>query len=437
MRRSLEILLHKEGYQVAAASDGEQAVMALHDFKPDVVVTDLRMEGLTGIDVLQQVKENYPKTSVIIMTAYATVDTAVMAMKLGAFDYITKPFKNQEILEKIQRAIADHKANSHVADTASHKHRGRGLETLVGDSVPMRMLNERIHQVAPTDLTVLITGQTGTGKTAVAKVIHLNSPRANNKFVSVNCAALPETLLESELFGHEKGSFTGATTTRIGLFVEAELGTLILDEIGAMPLSLQAKLLGVLQDREVRALGSNHAVQVDVRVIAATNINLEQAMAQGDFREDLYYRINVARLHLPALAERKEDVLPLVDYFLVRHSTVDGIEYRLDEEARELLMQYPYPGNVRELENALAWAAAICTDGHIGVKELPEQLRIRARTGVAEENLGTMQQQEISLILSTLERHGGNLSQTAKALGVSRTTLWRKLKEHGVKRLTG
>jgi len=277
-----------------------------------VVVTDLRMEPLSGIDVLRRVKEQLPRTEVILMTAYATVDSAVMAMKLGAFDYITKPFKSPEIVLKIRRALEKQTLIAEV----QHLRREVGSRSggLVGESPGMKAVLAQIAQIAPTALTVLITGETGTGKSLIARAIHQNSTRSAGPFLSINCAALPEALLESELFGYEKGAFTGAAHARKGLFEEAHQGTLFLDEIGAMSAHLQAKLLGVLQDREVRKLGQNRVLPVDVRVVAATNADLDQAVARGELRQDLFYRLNVARIHLPNLRDRREDIPALVPF---------------------------------------------------------------------------------------------------------------------------
>lgn len=435
VRRSLEIVLQKEGFRVASAPDGGRALIMIRELKPDVIVTDMRMEPMSGIELLQRVKEQRPQTEVILMTAYATIDSAVMAIKLGAFDYITKPFKHAQIIAKIKDALAKGKQQVEASPVPQARV-SHGRQALSGCSAHIRTILAQITRVGPTDLTVLVTGETGTGKSLVAKLIHNNSCRASGPFVSINCAAVPESLLESELFGHEKGAFTGAVQSRKGLFEEADTGTLFLDEIGTLPLSMQAKLLGVLQDREVRRIGKNRSITVDVRVIAATNVDLEQAVKRGTFREDLFYRLNVARIHIPPLREHREDIPELVDCFLSEHSRRDGRVYRISPEAMELLRRYDYPGNIRELENALAWAVAITPGELITPAELPETIRFSHMIARRVEETGhskVLEEIEKNAIRETIARCGGNLTKAAKELGIGRTTLWRKLRDYHLK----
>jgi DNA-binding NtrC family response regulator len=439
MRRSLEIVLQKEGYRVISAGDGDKALALLPEARPDVVITDLRMEPLSGIDVLHRIKELSPETEVIVMTAFGTIDSAVAAMKLGAFDYLTKPFKHEEIVLKVKRALEKRALLTEVRYLRGEVGSLYGVHSLVAESPAMKDIVAHVMQIASTMLTVLITGETGSGKSLLAKVIHYNSPRARGPFVAVNCASLPEPLLESELFGHEKGAFTGALQARKGLIEEAHQGTFFLDEIGTLSESLQSKLLGVFQDREVRRVGSNRLIPVDTRIIAATNRNLNLAVSRGEFRQDLFYRLNVTQIHLPPLRERREDIPVLVRHYLSQLSRREGKPYQLDDEAMHLLVHYDYSGNVRELENALERAAALASGCLITPKVLPESVRqgtaLRLVSSVEEAAPArTLEEHERDLILQQIARHRGNLTQVARALGIGRTTLWRKMREYGVSR---
>ena len=435
MRRSLVILLLKEGYSVEEAENGKRAIAHLDSGQFDLVITDLKMSPGTGLDVLYYVLERHPQTDVIIMTGYGTVDSAVLAMKLGAFDYVVKPFKNEEILHRVRKSL-DHIEMKRTI-TALHKTKDNGIPIL-GDSDATKALIAMIRKVAQVDLTVLIYGETGTGKNLVAKTVHNLSSRKGKSYVAINCSAVSEHLLESELFGHVKGAFTGAILDRKGLFEEANGGTLFLDEIGAMPYTMQAKLLDVLQDRTIRRVGENKHRDVDVRIIAATNRNLEQAVENGTFREDLYYRIKVTHVRIQPLRERPEDIPILAQNFLkkvrVAHTEPD---IDLSPEALEFLLRYDFPGNVRELQNIITSAAAIASGPVITVPDLSlgftNQL-FDISTGASKEtNPGTLEEWEKDVIVKSIERNDHNLGKVCSELGTNRTTLWRKMNRYGIK----
>lgn len=439
MRRTLEILLKREGYQVATAESGDVAGHMLRHGAYDVVVTDLKMTPLSGLDVLRIVKTLSPQTEVIFMTAYGTIDSAVSAMKLGAYDYITKPFKTSEILLKVRRALEKRELAAQVHQLQRELRVRSDRETtgcLVGKSPAMLETIARVGRIAKTDLSVLITGETGSGKNLVAQAIHAQSRRAGAAFVAINCAAVPESLLESEPFGHTRGAFTGAVQARRGLIEEASGGTFFLDEVGAAPFNVQSKLLGVLEDQIIRRVGSNTPIKVDVRIIAATNRNLKEAIERREFREDLYYRLNVVQLHLPPLRERREDIPLLASHLLHIHSQKMGKEgLMMSQEALDLLGRYDFPGNVRELENLVEQAVAVCQGTFVQLEEIPLVVReaVLGKTveGKAASAFG-LRAKERELILECLSRHHRNLTRTAKELGISRVTLWRKLKDYGI-----
>jgi DNA-binding NtrC family response regulator len=434
MRRTLEMVLQKAGFRVTSSADGNAVEELLARLRPDVLITDLKMEPVSGLEVLRRARTCAPATSVMVITAFGTVDSAVEAMKLGAYDYITKPFNNNEFVFKVRKAVESRSGAASARPQRVLIQKSPALPVL-GTSTAMRAVQARIEQIAPTSLTVLLTGETGTGKTLVARALHAASRNIEAPFIALNATAVPEPLLESELFGHEKGAFTGAAQSRRGLFEEAHRGTLFLDEIGSLPANVQSKLLGVLQDHELRRIGSNQVIAVDVRVIAATNSPIEQAVARGEFRSDLFYRLNVARIHLPPLRERREDIPELVAAYLARHSRQRAARHTLSTEGLGLLMKHDFPGNVRELENALEWASTIARGEVIGVEHLPESIRAAAesRAGQAPP-VGTLDAQEKELILRSIERFGGNLTEAAKALGIGRTTLWRKMRDYGIRK---
>ncbi|MCC6648595.1 MAG: sigma-54-dependent Fis family transcriptional regulator [Polyangiaceae bacterium] len=432
MRTTLAMMLRAASYEVDEASDGATALDMAAKGAFDVVLTDLRLGADSGIDVLRGVKERDPRCEVLVMTAYGTIEGAVEAMRLGAFDYLQKPFSEQEVLLRIERALERRALSGHVSLLTSEFRERYRLENIIGRSPPIRDVMSRIVRVAPTDATVLITGESGTGKEMVAKAIHANSKRSDRPFVPVNCAAITETLLESELFGHARGSFTGAVAARKGLFEEADGGTFFFDEIAETPMSFQAKLLRVIQEGEIRRIGENKAIQVDVRIIAATNQDLPVSIAERRFRQDLFYRLNVARFQLPPLRERREDVLPLVEHFLRKYTVKMGRRAALGEGVLEQLVRYDFPGNVRELENLVEQAVALTVDGVISADDIVPQSAPRPTAAVSRSLAAAVDAAERDAIEAALKEHQGSRERAAEALGISATTLWRKMTRLGI-----
>lgn len=435
MRRSLAISLKREGYEVEEASGGTEALLRLEREIYDLVMTDLKMGPVGGLEVLAAVKKGAPQTEVIVMTAYGSIEAAVDAMRLGAFDFVTKPFQGQEILTRVRNALEKARLTAEVRILRGDPKSRVGFDQLLGQSPAMQAVLEKAARVAVTESTVLITGESGTGKELVARAIHARSLRASKPFVSVNCAAFPEQLLESELFGHIKGAFTGAVASRKGLLEEAHWGTFFFDEVGDTPPGIQAKLLRVLEDRVIRRLGDNRPIRVDVRILAATNRDLPAAIREKVFREDLYYRLNVVALHLPPLRARREDIPFLAHHFLAVASRRMGKAVKgFSEEALTLLRAYDYPGNIRELENAVEQTVAFTTGSLLRPEELPEALRGGPRTTGDERAAapGTLEEMERDLILRRIRDLNGNLSLAARALGIGRTTLWRKMKAYRI-----
>jgi len=440
MRTTLAMMLRGVGYEVEEAADGDQGATSGATGAFDLVLTDLRMGQKDGIDVLRAIKERQPMTEVIVMTAYGTIESAVEAMRLGAFDYIQKPFTEQELLVKVQKALENRRLAGEVALlTREFKDRYK-FENIIGRSGSIREVLGRVVRVAPTDATVLITGESGTGKELVAKAIHANSRRADRAFVSINCAALTETLLESELFGHAKGSFTGAHTARKGLFEEADGGTFFFDEIAETPSSVQAKLLRAIQEHEIRRVGENKPVHVDVRIVAATNQDLLRAVAEKRFRQDLYYRLNVARFSLPPLRERREDVAELTSYFLDKYNRKMGVRARLSDNVMDALMRYDFPGNVRELEHMVEQAVALVQNGVITADDMISPPSSTAMRTIPEHGEGG-RRGTLADVVDSAERHAietalhdasGSREQAAELLGISATTLWRKMTRLGI-----
>jgi len=436
----LSTLLKAEGYEVAPALGGEKAreVLGRGDF--DLLLSDVRMAPVNGMELLKQARTERPTMPVIMLTAYGSVETAIEAMKLGAFDYVTKPFKVDELLITVQRALEFSEALSENADLKAQLGTRYRLENIVGESPDMQNVCEMIKRVAPTDTTVLIEGESGTGKELVAKAIHACSRRKDKKFLAVNCAALPEPLLESEMFGHVKGAFTGASVDKEGLFEAAGGGTILLDEVGASPLSIQGKLLRVLQEKEVRRVGSNENVAIDARVLAATNTSLETLLQEGKFREDLFYRLSVIPIHIAPLRERPEDILPLVYHLLAQEGEGRQKPLTIDPEVCATLEAYSWPGNVRELENAIKHAITFRSEDRISKDCLPPRIaatpvdpgKIASQVSPFEATrcqslkafLRTKEQQYLQQILQNL---GGDKEQAAKALDISLATLYRKL----------
>jgi DNA-binding NtrC family response regulator len=442
----LATLLKAEGYDVVPMRDGQKALEMLKSESFDLMLSDIRMSPVDGMELLRVARIEKPQMAVIMLTAFGTVETALEALKLGAFDYVTKPFKVDELLITVQRALEYKRALTENIDLKAQLVSKYQFDNIVAESTAMRNLCEMIRRVAPTDATVLICGESGTGKEIVAKAIHAHSRRKDKTFLAVNCAALPEPLLESEMFGHTKGAFTGASSNKEGLFEAATGGTIFLDEIGSMPMSIQSKLLRVLQEKEVRRVGSNETIAVDCRVLAATNIKLETLLAEGKFREDLYYRISVIPIEIKPLRNRPEDIPPLIHHFL-RLETPSGRDIpTLAPEARELLEQYPWPGNVRELENAIKHALTFAHDNRITLDVLPPKIISQATLGkasaspasVADAFIGKslkafLREKEKEFLSQVLNKAQGDKEKAAQMLKISLATLYRKLPDGTVK----
>ena len=422
--------LSDAGYDVVEATSGKEALGLLARARPDVVLTDLRMHGVDGFDVLEHVQRALPDTPVIMMTAFGAIETAVEAMKRGAFHYVSKPFRADEVLVLLQRAIeatrmrAENRALRAVAADRS------SIERIVGTSAAVVELRKNLTRLAAVDAPVLVRGESGTGKELVARALHFAGPRANRSFVAVNCTTLPRDLLESELFGHVRGSFTGAATARKGLFLEADGGTLFLDEIGDMPLELQAKLLRVLEEHEVRPVGSDDVVRVDVRVVAATHQPLEERVRSGDFRQDLLYRLDVLTMRVPALRERADDVPLLVEHFAkkLRERYPTDASRRFSKEVVEALARRPWPGNVRELENAVQ-RLFLMADGDVVDKAVYERVLTAREPAFDMETGGLVPLRDVEdrYIRHVLERVNGNKTRAAEILGIDPSTLHRRL----------
>ncbi len=432
MRTALAMMLRGAGYEVDEAASGVQGAELGSAGAYDAVVTDLRMEGCDGLDVLRAIKRAQPMTEVIVMTAWGTIESAVEAMRLGACDYLQKPFGEDELLLKLAKAVESRRLHGEVQLFAEEFRKKYHVENIIGRSQPIRDVLSRVVRVGPTDATVLITGESGTGKELIARAVHTNSKRAERPFVTVNCAAISETLLESELFGHARGAFTGAVSARKGLFEEAEGGTFFFDEIAETNLSFQAKLLRAIQDRSIRRIGENKPVPVNIRVIAATNVNLTEAVADRRFREDLYYRLNVVRFELPPLRDRIEDVPILLRFFLDKFNRKMGMQARFEEGVSEALLSHPFPGNIRELENMVEQAVALSGGGLIRATDLlPTSLA--PKPAIEERTLASVvDRAERVAIEEALRDSGGSRERAAEVLGVSATTLWRKMGRLGI-----
>ncbi len=434
MRQLLQDTLEEDHYRVVVASDGQEALTRMDSEKFPVVVTDLRMKGMGGLGLLEQVVQKHPESNLIMMTAFGTVESAVEAMKQGAFDYLTKPVKTDELLVTVQKALREALLRQEVQQLRQVVNREFAFDQILGKSKPMREIFNLIRRVADSQTNILVSGESGTGKELVAKAIHFNSQRKSKPFVPVNCAAIPELLLESELFGHVRGSFTDAKSDKRGLFEEAHEGTLFLDEVSEMPMILQAKLLRAVQEREIRRVGATRSMSVDVRLIAATNVMLAEEVKAKRFREDLYYRLNVIEIRLPPLRERKEDVPLLVLGLLQKSLTaqqkhIEGIA----DSALARLIDYQWPGNVRELENILERAATLTQSSKISLEDLPPNIQnIQGEGQFIEDAVAQtlpLVQVEWSYIRRVLEKLGGNKYQAAQVLGIDRKTLYRKLSE--------
>lgn len=434
-------ILVSEGYETVSATSAEKALDILRDERFDLLVTDVRMEAMDGIQLLKKSKELVPEMGVIILTAYGSVGTAVEAMKEGAFDYITKPFKLDELLVTVERTIEYHSAIAENKGLKSRLEAKLRLESMVAESEAMSKVCEMVERVAPTSATVLVQGESGTGKELVARALHNNSPRREKPFIAVNCAALPENLLESEMFGYKKGAFTGANSDKTGLFEAAESGTLLLDEINSMPINLQSKLLRVLQERTIRKVGGTESIPVDVRIIASSNRDLEEEIKDGRFREDLFYRLSVISINVPPLRERPEDILPIIQH-TIRRECMDDNMPTIDSDAQSVLLSYSWPGNVRELENVVQHCLAFVRDGRIGRETLPPKIIEAARnasggmmpraSSATEAYKGKslkafLRSKEKEYLLNVIKSMDGDKEKAAKALNISLATLYRKI----------
>ena len=456
LRMSFERLLAAEGYEVRTASSGEAGIAAVREEAPDVVIMDVRMPGISGLEAYAALREIEPRLPVIIMTAYGTTDIAIEATKMGAFDYILKPFDIPDILKLLDKAVAAGRSMRSRVAVGEEGEKACADDAIIGRSPAMQELYKAIGRAAPTDATVLIRGESGTGKELVARAVYQHSLRADKPFLVINCVAIPETLLESELFGYEKGAFTGASGRKVGKIEQANRGTVFLDEIGDMPLSIQAKILRLLQEQNVERLGGRQVIPVDVRIIAATNRDLEQAVRDGQFREDLYYRLKVVTLSLPPLRERPDDIALLARYFLARHARDLGqADPGLSTEALALLAARTWPGNARELSNTLKKALIFNRGAPLAPEEVHkaagEPLRgtvapdvspdvavarfVRRELGSGREGLfeELMDHFGLLVIREALEATGGNRTQAARLLGLSRPTLIAKIEKYGLR----
>ena len=476
---SFRRLLEKEPLEILSAESGDEGVRLARKTPPDLIVMDIRMGHQNGLDTLKELRQLNPKQVVIMMTAYGTSQTAIEAMKLGAYDYILKPFDIPHLKELLAQALAAARAMKQVVAFPTKLNPEESRQSIVGNSPAMQQVYKLIGQVAPTSTTILITGESGTGKELVARAIYQNGARANKPFIAINCAAIPENLLESELFGHEKGAFTGALAQRIGKFEQCDGGTLFLDEIGDMPLTTQTKILRVLQEGEISRVGNNQSIKTDVRILAATNKELWQAVQRKEFREDLFYRLNVVRLNLPPLRERSSDVPFLVSYFINKFRLKQpGGPSQISEDALAAIQRYPWPGNVRELENCIQRAMVLASGTTITLANLPEEISRGSRAGeplpaaspTAESSVAEMRapspatgaepgKNELShavgvlfdfarrdkhfkllpvaereLIVRALAETSGNQVQAAKLLGITRATLRKRVDKFGIQK---
>ncbi|HUI29052.1 MAG TPA: sigma-54 dependent transcriptional regulator [Candidatus Acidoferrales bacterium] len=436
MLAMLEKFLKRAGYTVDTTSESMKAMSLIDDKNYDIVITDIQMPRATGMDILRRVKELQKDTMVVIITAFGSVDSAVNAMKAGAYDYVSKPFNMDEILALLERATQQRRLQREVEFLRQEVERKYSFSNIIGKSKAMQDIFALIQRLSHARSNVLITGRSGTGKEMIAKALHYNSDRRAMPFVTVNCSAIPESLLESELFGHEKGAFTGAITSRRGLFETANGGTLFLDEIGDMPLGSQSKLLRVVESGEVRPVGSDEVKRVDVRVIAATHRDLKELIKHDQFREDLFYRLNVISIHVPDLKDRPEDITILVDHFMKKYGEQFGKpNIRITHEASACLLKYTWPGNVRELENIIERSIALSSGEVVDTKDLPEHL-FQMKSSDLIDDLATdnmpLTEVEKRYIVKILQRTNWHQSKAAQILGIDRKTLYRKIKEYNL-----
>jgi len=434
MRESLINSIEREGFIVKGVESGEKAIESISLEHFDLVITDLKMPDISGLEVIRKVKKISPSTEIILITAYGSISTAVEAIKCGAYDYITKPFESEEILLNIERALEKKMLLDRVSLLERELKDKYNFEGIIGKSPEILEVLKTVSKVCRVDSSILITGESGTGKELIARAIHYNSPRRNKPIVTLNCGAVPENLHESELFGHKKGSFTGAISDKTGLIEEAHKGTLLLDEVGELSPSAQVKLLRFLQNGEIRRVGENMPRIVDVRIIAMTNKNLKDEVKSKKLREDFYFRLNVIQIHLPPLRERKSDIKLLINYYLKKFSEKMGKpDIKISRRAISLLENYKWPGNIRELENVLERAVALDEDGNITPYDLPDEISGEENIGIiekAKKKKLSLAEIEKEYILQILEECKNNKKKTAELLGITKATLWRKLKQY-------
>jgi len=428
--RELMIELLSDEYDLITADKGDKAWEIIEKENVDLALLDLRMPGMTGIEIMEKINQNAIHTAVIVITADKNIQTAVKAIKLGAFDYVTKPFDNEKIMVLIRNALEKVTMQSEIDELRSEVKGRYGFDQIIGKSNEMDKIFKILYKVSPTDSTVLITGESGTGKELVARAIHYNSLRKDGPFVAVDCASIPDTLIENELFGHEKGAFTGALIKKIGKFEMANNGTLFLDEIGNLKPDVQSKLLRVLQEKEFTRIGSNTKIKVDIRVIAATNADLEKKIREGLFREDLYYRLNVVNVFLPPLRKREGDIVLLSQHFLNLYNKEFKKNVKINRQVMDLFLSYPWPGNVRELMNTIQQLVVMNESGEITVEELGDKFKkvqsIASNSSFIKPGM-TIEEMEKILIRETMQSTAFNLSKTARLLGITRKTLHNKL----------
>lgn len=431
-RQSIAEVLREEGYQVHEAADGQAALNVLEEIEVDVLLSDLKMPGIDGLAVLRIVRDRYPQTMVLLMTAYASVETVVEALRLGAQDYLLKPLLIDDVLHRVNRLLEHKRQAWEIQLLRREVSRHFNFDGMVGRSPAMQEVFELTKKVAPTNATVLITGESGVGKEVIARLVHVHSQQQDHVFLPVNCSAIPETLLESQLFGHTKGAFTGAIGAQEGLFQRARGGTIFLDEIGEMPTTLQPKLLRALEEREVLPVGATTPVKIDIRIVAATNRDLKQEVEGGRFREDLYYRLNVIELYIPPLRERREDIPLLVEYLIQRHNSEMKKAYKgVDNATMKQLMSLPWKGNVRELDNVLERAMILGNGEWISPSDLPrgEAAPLPSLTATSDNLKEAVQSYERSHIETVLKKMEGDKKRAAELLGLSLSSLYRKMDE--------
>ncbi len=427
----LKELLTKEGYEVFTTTKGHEALKLGREIDFNLVISDIRLDESDGFEILKTFRRIKPGLPIILITAFGSVEGALEAIKEGAFDYISKPFRIDDLLQKISQAIERSISEDEIKTQTTR--RQYDFSDIVGINTKMLDIFKTVARIASSKSTVLIQGESGTGKEVVARAIHLNSPRASKPFIVINCSSIPETLLESELFGYVRGAFTGATINKKGLLEEAHYGTCFIDEIGDLPQSIQIKLLRFLQDHRIRRIGSNEEIEVDVRIVAATNKNLEELVKRGVFREDLYYRLNVVNIYIPPLRERKDDIPALVDHFIRKYGIENNKKvYGISDEAIDILLSYEWPGNVRELENVIQRAVTLSHGPIIRPEDLPDHICRKEPSCLSSDELLSLREVQKRYIIKVLEKTGGNKSRAAEILGINRKTLYRIARRYGI-----